>query len=49
MGDGFGVGEEKMWQLIEIYKAKAMALDKYYDPEAIVEVYKRGLADALNA
>lgn len=46
MADGFGLGPEKMDELRELYKDKAAGLAKYYDDEAIVAVYKKGLEDA---
>lgn len=45
MACGFGIGIEKLTELREIYKKKAMALGMYYDDEAIAAVYKIGLRD----
>ena len=40
-----GYGEDKMEELIALYKAKAMNVGMWYDPEGIMAVYHQGRLD----
>ena len=44
----WGIPEDKAYELLELYREKAMALGMYHDEEAIAAIYRRGIEDAAH-